>query len=184
MWIQKKAGQGLTDRKYKEEESMSILRFCDIRTAFIDFDDCAIIHLDHSHWDDWFKAIFKGDGSVYKLNVRTAPLPGMNWLLKGLKAAGASIYCLTQSETSLVVKPKAQVLAEAYGSTMFDDVISTGTREEKIRLIKRYCKEFEIKPEEVLLVEDNPDTVAAGIETGLHVITPQEIVCYSRTEPV
>ncbi len=148
-----------------------------IKLAFIDFDDTAIVHLDHGVWRDFTESRLKGTGDMYRLGKRTAPLPGMSNLLKQLKELKIPVFCLTVVDDSLIIKCKADVLDKAYGPGMFKDVIGVSSREGKMKFIKELRGEFLAAPCQVLIVDDHPDTVYEAIRKGMLTATPQEIVC-------
>lgn len=147
------------------------------KVVFIDFDDSAVIHIDHGKWDNFNKDLWEGNENTYKLNERVVPLPGLMYLLKRFKVNHANVYCVTWAYTSLVVKPKTAALIKAYGEGMFKEVISVCSREYKIKLMREFCSEYGIDTSDVLVIEDHPDTVHESLEAGYTVMTPQEVSC-------
>lgn len=163
---------------------MNKLDLSGIKAAFIDFDDCAVIHHDHGNWDDWWRSCYEGKDDAYKIGERVFALPGLTNLLKDLHELGVNVDFLTWSNTSIIVIPKTKVLGKLYGLNMFDHVISVCSREYKIEFIKQFCNEYALAPQEVLVVDDHPETVGEALKEGYLVATPQEIVCrYARCVP-
>lgn len=158
---------------------MSKINFAEanIQVAFIDFDDTLVIHLNRSQWSDWFEGCLNGLPDPYLKNSRTAPMPGMKGLLSELADNNIPMFCLTWAWCSIVAKPKERVLDAYYGANIFEGVITTGTRQDKLRFIKRYCEEFCLEPNQVLVVDDHEDTVEECRDYGCKVMTPQEVCC-------
>lgn len=148
-----------------------------VLVAFIDFDDTAVVHLDHGKWDGWFKHCVCDSPTPYFKEGRTAPMLGMKSFLDTLRLKGISAFCLTVSETSIVVVPKEKVLQKYYGDNCVEKVISVGSRELKTKFIKDYCDEFCVPLKCVFVVDDHPDTLCECQACGCKVATPQEICC-------
>ncbi len=147
----------------------------DIKAAFIDFDDTAVIHLIQGEWNNWFKECFTGNDKAYTIGERVAPMPGMKQFLDILAFNTIPIYCLTQANSSIVVVPKKKVLDTLYGEDMFNDVIAVCSRDFKVVMLQRFCTEFGFEPKEILVVDDNPHIRDQAVEAGFRYMSPQEV---------
>lgn len=146
-----------------------------IRVAFIDFDDTAVIHLDHGKWGDWFDCCLRDNPAPYYRDGRTAPLPGMSNFLHELVKREIVTYCLTWDHVATTAIPKQKVLDSYYGEGRFKRVIVCCSREQKVKFIQEYCEQYNIKPYNVLVVDDTVATIDACHALGCTVATPQEI---------
>lgn len=165
----------MSNKGTKKVKNIDKLSLAKIWVAFIDFDDTAVIHLVHNDWPDWFNNNLIGVPDSYFRNNRTAPMPGMKEFLDELMSRDIDIYCLTASDSSLVVEPKKAVLDTYYGEGVFKKVISCHPREYKIRLIQEYAHNNELAPRSILVVDDHPETIYECRKLGFTVATPQEI---------
>lgn len=146
-----------------------------IKAAFFDFDDTLCIHLDHSPWLEWFRDCITGDGDIYLDKNKCAPMPCMEYLINDCKNAGIPRICLTWAQVDFVKEPKMKFIEHYYGDDAINKIYCTGTREDKVKFILEYCHEFGLKPEEVLVVEDNCSTIHEVLEAGCILMTPQEV---------
>lgn len=146
-----------------------------IKVAFLDFDDTMCIHLDHSQWHEWFRDCLTGSGEIYLDRSKCAPMPCMDYLINDLKNANILRICLTWAEVDFVKEPKEGFIRHYYGDDAINQLYCTGTREDKIKFIIQYCKTYGLKHEEVLVVEDNQNTISEVLMAGCVLMTPQEV---------
>ena len=111
----------------------------------------------------------------------TVPYPGVPELLAALKAAGAKAYIVTNKRHSAT-----QLIARKFGwDRTLDGVWSYdtfGTKYGKPELLAKLLKDFEINPEDAVMVGDTKGDVDAGKANGLATIgvtwgygTPEEV---------
>ena len=106
------------------------------------------------------------------LTAISGQIPGMEELIKQLKASGLHTYGLTNwsAETFALVRPKYPVL------DLMEDIIVSG--EEKVmkpdpEIFRRALLRFRIQPSDTLFIDDNPANTAAAEALGIHTLTFQ-----------
>ncbi len=156
---------------------MNQINLSNIKVVFIDFDDTAIVHLDHSRWDDFFTNAFNGEDKMYTLGERVYPMPGMYKFVKCINEANIPLYCLSVGYMSPTAVSKKKLLDKVYGIDSFKDVLIVGTWEYKTVLMLKYCNNFGLKSEEVLIVDDHVSTREEALSKGFNIASPQEIAC-------
>ncbi len=101
------------------------------------------------------------------LTAISGQIPGMEELIKQLKASGLHTYGLTNwsAETFALVRPKYPVL------DLMEDIIVSG--EEKVmkpdpRIFHLALQRFGIQADESIFIDDNPNNVSAAEREGIH----------------
>lgn len=151
------------------------LDLSNIKVVFIDFDDSLCIHLNHATWLDWFSNCVFGNGDIYLTDGKCAPMPGMAEFIKDCIEANTTRICLTWAFADFVSEPKKKFINYHYGDNAIDKLYCIGTREYKVEFIREYCLNLGLKPWNVLIVEDHPETEEEAILEGYTIVTPQEI---------
>lgn len=150
-----------------------------IKVAFLDFDDTLCIHLSHLRiYNDWFQAQITDNKKYYLNRDLFAPQPGMKTLIQKLEQNNIPTFGLTMTEYSTVEPLKLAFVHHYYGNYM-KKMICTSTKEHKISFIKRYCELYNFDSlKNVLLVDNNTDTIHMAMDAGIDIRTPQEISVY------
>lgn len=152
------------------------------KVIFFDFDDTLCIHLRLMLNDDthkaWQAAMFEQDKGFY-LNSKShvAPKKMVSFVNK-VRDAGIECFCLTWSSDNRVVTPKTEFLKHHYGSCI-ENLYAAGSREYKLKLVMEYCAHYGISLDDVLLVDDHPNTLNEFRNAGIECISPVAILtCY------
>lgn len=162
-----------------------MLNLDNTKVAFLDFDDTLCIHLSHlRNYDDWFKAQITDDKEYYLDKDKFAPSLGMRSLIKELEKRDIPLYGLTMTDYGTVEPLKLAFVHHYYGTHM-KKMVCTSSKENKITFIKRYCEQFNIsKMQNVLLVDNNTDTIHMAMAEEIDIRTPQEIAVYYAREDI
>ena len=160
-----------------------MLYFSSIRAVFVDFDDTLCVHLtDRNHFDDydeWLRAMITSDLRFYLNKEKYAVQEEVRDFCKKLKEKGALCAVITWNSSNIVYKPKKNFV-DTYCPGLFDNLYITGSREGKLKLIENYCKIYDLKPYEVLVIDDHPETGNEMRNAGFSHLTPLAIVTLMR----
>lgn len=147
-----------------------------IKYGFLDFDDTTCIHTKHMRPEEFRKNkidLVIDDKCGYYLNDCKSS-KAMKNLLEELKVKSVPCYCLTWADHSGWVKPKKVFLDTMYPGC-FEDVIVTSSREAKIEYIKLFAEAMGCGLDEILLVEDHPDTLNLALAEGISIMSAMEV---------
>ena len=152
------------------------------KVIFFDFDDTLCIHLrlmlnDYTH-NAWQSAMFEQRTDFYSnSDSHVAPKKMISFVRK-VKDAGIICHCVTWSSDNRVAVPKSEFLKYNYGECI-ENLYVAGSREYKFKLVTEYCKHYDVSLDEVLLVDDHPDTLNEFRKAGIECISPVAILsCY------
>lgn len=146
-----------------------------IKYAFFDFDDTLCIHTKHMNPNEsrknWINALFNNKYDYYFNDCK--PSRHMKNLLEELKKKNVPSFCLTWGEHSGWVKPKKAFIDARYPGCI-KEVIVTSSREAKIEYIKLFAEAMKCDLNEILLVEDHPDTLNLALKEGISSMSAME----------
>lgn len=148
------------------------------KAVFIDFDDTLCVRLVHEGNPEYYKKMLIGDKNYYINEAVFMPGVGCRNLLRKLRTA--DVYCLTWADSDIVKTPK-KAFIDFYFCGMIKDIIITGTREGKVKFMEMYADVNDIKHEDILLVDDHPDTRREAFNKGFGIMSASEVaVRYSE----
>lgn len=145
-----------------------------LKYVFIDYDDTLCVHMrDKRGSSTWFKAMFTGDVNFYG-EPDFCKLPGMERFLGKLKAYGCDVYGLTWADYSFTVDVKNAWVQKNYPGKI-KSTIGVGCREKKVIFITEFMKMVECRPDEILVVDDHPDTLSEALDVGFQAMSASEV---------
>lgn len=151
------------------------------KVVFFDFDDTLCVHLRLGLNEDthaqWQKAMFEQDKEYYLDTSRClAPKSMLSFIIQ-LFEGGVKCECLTWSSDCRVYEPKKNFLFHRY-KNCFSNLFVTGTREGKIKFLKNYCENYGLSFDDILLIDDHPQTLADCRAAGIECISPVAVITY------
>lgn len=145
-----------------------------LRAVIFDFDNTLCIHpmnrVYSSEWDtDFIEDTFKMEWEkVYR--DCTAP-EAMKRLIARVQAeTEADVMMLTQVSFSHYVTAKEAWLERDYGDTFTGKCYGCGKRESKLHFLQMLCSYYGCSPAEIVLVDDNEETVQECRKAGFIVL--------------
>ena len=150
-----------------------------IKVAFFDYDDTLCVHrhisVNRPEKSTWDKAILLDVADWYSHPEYCVPQPAIQEFVTKLKGHGVKCHCLTWSNTNQLERARRKFLDENYNEA-FDKIYIVGSREYKIDILENYVGLLHFKRDEILLVEDHPDTIYEARSKGFNALTVSEIV--------
>lgn len=140
--------------------------------AFVDYDDTLCVRLLHEGNPEYYKKMLSGDRNYYINEAVFMPGVGCRKLLHELKHS--KVICLTWATTDIVKIPK-QAFLDYYFNGLVDDMVITGTREGKVKFMEIYAETYGIKHENILLVDDHPETRNEAFNKGFGIMSASEV---------
>lgn len=146
-----------------------------LKAVFLDFDDTLIVHDPFKVWDsDTFNQNVCNHSNNY---ARSKMNPEMYKFLDSCAKAGTPIFGLSWCNNSLVVDNKQEYLNAVYPRFSIK-MIGVSSPEEKVKCLCDWCKAKDIKPHEVIFVDDMYSTVNAVQDTGFIAISASALFTY------
>lgn len=150
-----------------------------IKVVFADFDDTICVHLRSLYDDkqslDWRKAMYTGDVSWYLNKELFAVQEDVKTFLLLCVARGIVVNALSCSDSNIVYLAKLNFLDTNLPSVC-DNLYITTNRESKLDLVKHWCEVYNVSLNEVLVVDDHPDTQHDMRNSGIHSVSPITII--------
>lgn len=110
------------------------------------------------------------------------PIDFMKKFLKIMHPRTERMFCISWIDWSGPYWMKKEIVEEILGNDLCDDLLAAGTREMKVEILKKLCKCYGYKPENILLVDDHPDTCVDAREAGFCTISPIGVYAYLSRE--
>ena len=142
------------------------------KAVFIDFDDTLCVRLVHEGNPEYYKKMLVGDRNYYINESVFMPGVGCRNLLRKLRTV--DVYCLTWADSD-IAKTSMQAFIDFYFCGMVKDTIVTGTREGKVKFLEMYANANDIRHEDILLVDDYPDTRREAFNKGFGIMSASEV---------
>lgn len=142
------------------------------KAVFIDFDDTLCVRLVHEGNPEYYKKMLVGDRNYYINESVFIPGVGCRNLLRKLRTV--DVYCLTCADSD-IAKTSMKAFIDFYFCGMVKDTVITGTREGKIKFMEMYADANDIKHEDILLVDDHPDTRREAFNKGFGIMSASEV---------
>lgn len=139
---------------------------------FIDFDDTLCVRMKHEGNPDYYKRMLEGDISYYLDRDVFLLGAGCKEMLEQIK--DKRVICLTWA-TSDIVRVAKQAFLDHYLPGCISEMIIVGTREGKVTTMDLFANVYGIKNDDIILIDDHPDTRKEAHLKGFDIMSASEI---------
>ena len=156
-----------------------------IKMAFFDFDDTLQINpIRHNRWESYESELIELNQQPKTSDLtlwRDSFCPSrMKEFVKTITDTCLS-YVLTHEVSSQWILPKQLKICEEYGD-VFEDLIIAGCIQDKITIMRALMQAADLRPDEILFVDDNTNTQLLARAEGFIVVSPIEILGHDKPE--
>ena len=151
-----------------------------IRFALFDFDDTLYIHNEHAYQERGVnyreKVLYANvTGNMACLYNRSGYNEHMHRFLAECKATNIPMGMISATDAYSSI-PKLRWIRSVYGVDMHN--LCTANAEDKVDVALSLAKTFDMKPSEILLIDDYWKVIANGANAGIKAVTTIEIINY------
>ena len=143
-----------------------------IKAAAFDFDNTLAIHREKKFMksragdeDSYFLQAYEDPEHFYDVEEPCAVNEELKELIALFRERGVAMYCVSGMRSSMNCKAKDCYIKKHYGEGI--EVIATAGQERKKDVVRILTRHLQIKPEEMLFVDDLEATLELLGETGV-----------------
>ena len=166
--------------RYHLKDGEVMISLNDIKVAAFDFDNTLAIHREKKFMssragdeDSYFLGAYADPEHFYDVEEPCTENEELKKLISLCRERGIAMYCVTGMRTTMNCKAKDCYIRKHYGEGI--EVIATAGQERKKDVVRILTRHLQIKPEEMLFVDDLEATLDMLKETGVRGVHVSQI---------